>query len=226
MIVEIFPQLYDVHGRKVFRPRGFQRRRGFRPTFPMARNLTQPLKTTCANFSEMRKFLATCRPSRAEKSDKRDYWQPPDEFEVTRTGDCVDFALWAWRQVLAMGYQARFAGGKAGKFGEGHAWVTFEKEGRFYLLEPQRWPLGLRMPRVATLRYHPLVSVGWDGEKVSYFEHEKRDAEPPLRELPGLVAEWLSIWIRFWVRVAPRIPLVLARRMFRRKPKKRSNTNS
>jgi hypothetical protein len=28
-------------------------------------------------------------------------------------------------------------GGQAGKLREGHAWVTFEKDGRFYLLEPR-----------------------------------------------------------------------------------------
>jgi len=216
MIAELDPELYDVQGRKVLRPGRSERRSGFRPTFPMGRNLTQPLKHPCSNFAEMRKFLSMCRGSKGSRRDpKRQYWQPPEEFEETRTGNCVDFGLWAWRQLLAMGYNARFAVGKSGKFGEGHAWVTFEKDRKFYLLEPQFWPLGLRMPRISTLRYHPMTSVAWDGEKVSYYAHEDRKTEPPFRKLPALVGEWLFIWTRFWIRVIPRIPLGLTRRIFR-----------
>ncbi len=152
---------------------------------------------------------------------RRDHWQPPEDFEKTKTGDCVDFGLWAWRQVLAMGYPARFVGGKSGKFGEGHAWVTFEKDGKHFLLEPQMRILGLRMPRIATLRYHPRVSVAWDGKKILYFEHEDRSTEPPLREVPGLVAEWLWIWSRFWMRFSYRFPLTLARRTWARLRRRR-----
>ncbi len=224
MIAELSPQLYDVHGRRIFHPGGAQRRVGFRPTFPMGRYLTEPLKIRCADFGEMRKFLATYRPSLLGRSKEKDYWQLPEEFEVTRTGHCVDFALWSWRQVLAMGYPARLTGGKSGKFGEGHAWVTFEKDGKFYLLEPQMWVLGLRMPRIATLRYHPAVSAEWDGEKVSYFLHGKRNAEPPLRELPVLVGEWLLIWIPVLIKVIPRIPLVLVRKIFRSAAKRQSGS--
>ena len=32
-----------------------------------------------------------------------------------------------------MRFRARFVGGKAGKFGAGHAWVTFEKNGKYFL---------------------------------------------------------------------------------------------
>jgi hypothetical protein len=213
MIAELFPHLYDVHGRKVFRPGRSEQRTGFRPTFPMARNLTQPLKCRCSTLDEIREFLLTCRRSDADPFAKRDYWQPPEELEKTRTGDCVDLALWTWRQLLEMGYAARFTGGKAGRYGEGHAWVTFEKDGKFYLLEPQLSLLGLRMPRISTLRYHPTTSVAWDGEKISYYAHEKRDTEPPLRILPGLVWEWIAIWIPFWARTIPRILIAIARRI-------------
>ncbi len=224
MIAELFLDSYDVYGRKVFRPGATQRRRGFRPTYPMGRNLTEPLKHKCANFGEMRRFLATCRGSHGHRFNKRDYWQPPEEFEETRAGDCVDFAIWAWRQVLDMGYEARFVGGKAGKYGEGHAWVTFEKGGKCYLMEPQLWPLGLRMPRLSTLRYHPKTSVGWDGEKISYYVHEGRNEEPPLRQIPALVAEWVVIWTRFWTRAIPKLIIAMVRRVFRRIARRWSGT--
>jgi hypothetical protein len=151
----------------------------------------------CKDFTEMRKFLFACRWRDMREIQRRDHWQTPEEFEKTRTGDCVDFAIWTWRQLLAMGYSARFVVGKAGKFGAGHAWVTFEKDGRHFLLEPQLRIVGLRMPRISTLRYHPKVSVAWDGRKIQYFEHEDRDTDPPLRTVPGFVGEWLLIWAYF-----------------------------
>lgn len=217
MITELIPEFYDIQGHKQFRPGREQRRAGFRPTSPMGRNLTQPLKVRCANLEELRQFLRTCRyrpDVRRHRKDRYDHWQPPEEFETSRTGDCVDFALWVWRQLLDMGYVARFAAGKSGKFGEGHAWVTFERDGKFYLVEPHLWPLGLRMPQLSTLRYHPLTSVGWDGKKITYYEHEERRVEPSFSILPRLVAEWLYLYGRFWLRVIPRIPLALARKAF------------
>jgi len=113
-----------------------------------------------------------------------------------------------------MGYPARFAGGSAGKFGEGHAWVTFERNGKTFLLEPQRRNFGLRLPRISTLLYHPETSVTWDGKKISYYIHEKRDTNPPFRRLPALVGEWMYLWGRFWVWALPRFPLALARQIF------------
>lgn len=189
MIAEIFPELYDVQGHRVFKPGARERRIGFRPTSAMGRYLTLPLKTHCKEFAEMRRFLSTCRWQDMREIQRQDYWQPPEEFEETKIGDCVDFGLWAWRQVLDMGYPARFAGGKAGKFGAGPAWVMFEKDGKWFLLEPQRWYLGLQMPRISTLRYHPKVSVAWINAKVQYFEHKDRNTDPPLLNVPGLVGE-------------------------------------
>lgn len=170
--------------------------------------------THCKDFAGLRKFLSACRWQDMREFQKHDYWQPPEEFEETKVGDCVDFGLWAWRQVLDMGYTARFVGGKAGKFGEGHAWVIFEKGDRWFLLEPQLRGIGMRMPRISTLRYHPKVSVAWIDGKVQYFEHEDRNTDPPLRDLPGLVAEWVLIWTRFWIRFSYRFPLAVARRIW------------
>jgi predicted transglutaminase-like cysteine proteinase len=68
--------------------------------------------------------------SNQEQFGERDYWQPPERFEESKKGDCEDFALWAWRQVLHRKYHARFALGSASRHGDGHAWVTFEKDGK------------------------------------------------------------------------------------------------
>jgi hypothetical protein len=208
LIAEILPESYDIAGRKVFRPDSRQHS-GFRPTFPIGRFLTQPLKHNCSNFAEMRRFLASCEyVSDQEQFGERDYWQPPEKFEETRKGDCEDYALWAWRQVLQMNFPARFVVGASGRYGEGHAWVTFEKDGKTFLLEPLAWPAGLILPRLSIIRYKPRFSVGWDGDKVSYYQHHEKKFRGSLRQIISTILEWLLFWLRFGMA----LPFKIARR--------------
>jgi hypothetical protein len=110
MIAEIIPEAYDAYGRQVSQP--FLRRKGPHPTFPMGRYVSQPLTVRCQTIRKVRTFLATCKyVSDKELFGKRDYWQPPEDFEERKKGNCEDFALWTWRQLLNMGYEARFIGG-------------------------------------------------------------------------------------------------------------------
>lgn len=110
MIAEIVPEAYDAIGRQVSQP--FSRRKSPHPTFPIGRYLSQPLSMQCRTIADLRRFLLTCNyVSDEELFGKPDYWQPPEDFEKRRKGDCEDFALWAWRQLLNMGYDARFVGG-------------------------------------------------------------------------------------------------------------------
>jgi hypothetical protein len=201
LIAEVFLEAYDAAGRKVFRPDS-RRTSGFRPTFPAGRFLSQPLKHWCSDFVDMRKFLAKCKyVSDQEQFGQKDYWQPPELFEETRKGDCEDFALWSWRQLMQMNYPCRFVVGRAGRFGAGHAWLTFEKDGRTYLLESLSWGIGLKMPRLRTLRYHPKYSMEWNGKTVSYYSHEDRKFDPSLQTAASLVGEWIYLWGFFWVRL-------------------------
>src|SRR5579864_5062851 len=102
MIAEILPELYDAVGKQVSDP--FHRRKGPRPTFPMGRYVSQPISVHCENVEEVRQFLKGCRAvSDEELFGKRDYWQPPEQFEKLKAGDCEDFSFWTWRQLLAMG---------------------------------------------------------------------------------------------------------------------------
>jgi hypothetical protein len=70
--------------------------------------------------------------------------------------------LWAWRQLLHMNYSARLALGSASRYGDGHAWVTFQRNGKTYLLEPLSWAVGLTLPRLSVLRYTPKFSMSWN----------------------------------------------------------------
>jgi len=76
-------------------------------------------------------------PDRVKKG-VRDHWSHPDEFEYERSGDCEDYALWAWRKLKEMRYDAEFTVGKwlhaDGRVGT-HAWVIVFSANERYLLE-------------------------------------------------------------------------------------------
>jgi hypothetical protein len=195
VIAETIPEAYDAIGKQVSQP--FLRRKSPHPTFPMGRYVSQPLSVQCETIGDIRNFLMSCRyVSDQELFGKPDYWQPPEEFENRKKGDCEDFALWTWRQLLNMGYDARFIGGSAGRYGDGHAWVEYFKDGRCFLLEPLCCRLGYTIPRLSTLRYEPRISVSWDGKTLKYFSHKKPASQVGWKILALLVPEYLIFW--FW----------------------------
>lgn len=196
MIAEVIPEAYDALGHQVSQP--FSHRKSIHPTFPMGRYVTQPLTIQCRTIADIRTFLLGCKyVSDEELFGKRDYWQPPEEFERRMKGDCEDFALWTWRQMLNLGYDARFVGGSAGRYGNGHAWVEYFQDGKCFLVEPLCCTVGYTMPRLSTLRYEPRISVSWDGKTLRYFAHKKAESRIrwstliPL--LPGYVLFWSYI---------------------------------
>jgi len=198
MIAEVIPEAYDANGRQVARP--FDHRRGFHPTFPMGRYVSQPLTVQCNSVKDIRSFLSTCEyVSDKELFGKQDYWQPPDQFEKNKKGDCEDFALWTWRQLLNLGYDARFVGGACGRYGGGHAWVEYFENGKCYLVEPLRSGIVSTMPRLSTIRYLPKLSVSWDGKTLRYFAHKKPDRALGMGLSVRLVADYLIFWTYFWL---------------------------
>jgi hypothetical protein len=220
MIGRLIPETNDLEGAttKVSARRA---KSLMRPTFPMGQFLACPLQIKCRDIADIRAFLSTCRyVSDWEQFGQDDYWLPPDRFEKTRAGDCEDYALWTWRQLMDLGYRTRFVCGFSSRYGIGHAWVTMVIDGEDYLVEPQRHWLKATMPRLSTIRYKPEVSVEWDGKRLKYFKHEEVDYEPPVRDLPKLVLEWLIVWLPLfpritwgWVKFFCRLPL----RAFKRK---------
>lgn len=165
---------------------------------------------------EVRKFLASCEyVSDKELFGKKDYWQPPEEFEKRRKGDCEDFALWTWRQLLSMGYDARFIGGASGRYGEGHAWVEFFQDGKCFLVEPQLCRVGDAVPRLSSIRYVPKVSVSWNGNTLRYFSHKRPEHQLRWQMLVPLVAEYVIFWAWVWLRILLRLPQI-AWRILRR----------
>ncbi len=182
----------------------------------MGRYVSQPLTVKCKSLEDLRRFLLSCKGvSDKEQFGKDDYWQLPEQFEKTKRGDCDDFALWAWRQLLEMGYEARFVAGTGDRYGYGHAWVQFYMDGTWYLLEPTLPGLGLRMPRFNTFRYHPRLSVGWNGTKLLYYQHQEVKPQLSLAHLARLLPEYIYIWGLFWLRSPKRLPRFLWYRLKR-----------
>ncbi len=218
MIAEVIPEAYDPIGRNGSRP--FERRRGFHSTFPFGRYVSQPLSVKCNTIADVRRFLADCKyVSDKEQFGKDDYWQPPEEFEKRKKGDCEDFALWTWRQLLSLGYEARFVVGSCGKYGSGHAWVEYFQDGKCYLVESLASRVGT-LPRLSTVGYLPQFSVSWDGKIVKYFSHAKPDRPLGVRAVAPLVPDYIVFWTWFWVANSYRLPKllwkVLRRNLFRR----------
>ncbi len=182
----------------------------------MGRYVSQPLTVKCETIGDIRGFLSGCKyVSDQEQFGKRDYWQPPEEFERTKRGDCDCFALWTWRELLTLGYDARFVIGRAGRYGEVHAWVQFSKDGKDFLVEPTMARLGCAMPRLETLRYHPRLSVAWNGSNINFFTHEDRKREPPMWKLAAFIPGWLVFWIWIWVAVIVFFPFYVPLRIYK-----------
>lgn len=212
VIAEIIPGAYDSTGRQV--SSSFFHRKAPNAALPIGRYVSQPLTINCESIDDMRRFLRGCKPVLPrDLFGKTDYWQPPEQFEHLRMGDCVDFSLWTWRQLLSLGYDARFVGGKRGRYGVGHAWVEFFKDGKCFLVEPQLW-IADKIPRLTTLRYEPKLSISMDGEKLRYFFHKRPPFSPKWRSLIPLIWEWLLFWAWFWIRMTPRLPSLAAKRLW------------
>jgi hypothetical protein len=212
MIAEIIPEAYDAKGCQVSHP--FDHRKAPRPTFPMGRYVSRPLTINCKTLEEIRQFLLNCHAESDEKLfGKKDYWQPPEEFEKRKEGDCEDFSFWTWRQLLHMGFDARIVFGKCGRYGIGHAWVMFFKDNKAFLVEPQARMLGLTFPRLSTLRYEPRYSIVWDGKTLKYYAHkDQKESQIPLGLGLSLLPEWLGIWGFAWLKALTRFPLALVRK--------------
>lgn len=123
-----------------------------------------------ASLSELSAWLLECAyvPDRVQFGEQ-DVWQHPIMFERTRKGDCDDHAVWAWRQLVALGLQARLYSGiwspPTAPIRPPHVWVVFEDEaGRELLLESvsKLARTIIRPLEEARAEYTPFFSVGPD----------------------------------------------------------------
>ncbi len=121
----------------------------------------------------VKSWLAGCTyvPDK-EQFGTDDYWQHPSEFERVRRGDCEDLALWAWRKLVEIGYDAVLVVGNwhppQGNLGC-HAWVLFATESGDFVLEATAHPDAMFQPLAAVrAHYHPEVGIDRNGRTFSF----------------------------------------------------------
>lgn len=125
---------------------------------------TRVSRVDVSSVEEIINWLLDCQyVADSVQFNKRDHWQHPVDFEHTRQGDCEDFALWAWRKLVELGYEAEFMVGKwvRGERIGTHAWVLLEHNGERFLFEStgRARERVLRPYEEAYLHYIPFASV-------------------------------------------------------------------
>lgn len=199
MIAEIIPEAYDIEGSRTSNPN--YKKKGYAPpTLPLGAFQSGPLEVKCDCIYDLRKFLVSCSyVSDKEQFDKGDYWMLPEEFERKQRGDCEDFAFYTWRQLMEFGYQSRVVLGRVGADGHTHAWVQYESNGKWYIIEPLMAAVGNKLPRLSIIRHKPVFSITWNGDKIEEYIHQQKTYNPTYSSAARLFGEWLLHWTKFWL---------------------------
>jgi Bacterial transglutaminase-like cysteine proteinase BTLCP len=95
-----------------------------------------------ASLDEVQEWLLACEYVQDESLfNEPDFWQHPRTFEQLRRGDCEDHALWAWRKLVELGYDADLVSGTVLRATEdtaergGHVWVMLRENGERLVFE-------------------------------------------------------------------------------------------
>lgn len=128
--------------------------------------LQGPSRVAVTSPEQIGAWLRTCEYVRDPVLFGRDdYWQHPAGFEELRRGDCEDHALWAWRKLVELGYDAELIAGQSPWIRPDHdgfhAWVTYTENGTRFLFEAaaKSEPQMIRPLSDAGSEYHPHASV-------------------------------------------------------------------
>ena len=97
-----------------------------------------------------------------------DRWQIPTVFERIRQGDCEDFALWVWAQLMRMNIDARFMLGGLFSDDLNHAWVCIYGRGGVEIFEctPSRFNVPIRAENAP--EYRPILSID---KSLTWYDH-------------------------------------------------------
>lgn len=135
---------------------------------PFSHYLEGESRVTVQSVADICRWLKTCEYMRDEDLfNQRDVWQHPGEFEALQKGDCEDHALWAWRKLKELNIPAEFVVGRT-QWGDSptangaHAWVSYQENGRTYILESTHKKQLVYPLEAIQERYHPWFSVDED----------------------------------------------------------------
>lgn len=204
MITKIIETAYDSYGKRILKPRKYTYMH-WHPDHTMEYYANCNIKNKFSTIEELRIFLIHCKyVSDKEQFNKEDYWMAPTDFEITKRGDCDDFALYIWRQFMEMGFKTRFTIGDCSRYDTGHAWVTLSINGQNYLVEPLARGVK-QLPRFFQLKYKPMISVELVDNKLRYFQHSNYQYNPAIKELFIFSFEWLFFYLRVILKFMVRI---------------------
>ena len=215
MIAEIIPEAYDAIGKQVSQP--FHHRRGLHSTFPMGRYFSRPLTVRCKSLEEMRTFLCGCRGVSDEKllvrvtignhqMSLRSGRPVIAKIFLLGRGD----SCWTWDTTPALYSE------EVEDMGLATLGVSLFQNDRWFLLEPQAAPLGVKLPQLSTLRFQPRYAVSSNSGELKYYAHKgPAESHVPLVVAIRLLPEWCRIWGWFWLKVAVRLLYWTARRILR-----------
>lgn len=136
--------------------------------------LERPCRHSLGTPHAIAEFLLQCRYAEdAHLFDEGDHWLHPATFELVRSGDCEDFALWAWRQLAQARFDTAFVVGVRaipGAVRGRHAWVVFRDAGGDFLLDGVERSVARMIRPLPEVRahYEPQVGVGPDGRRHVY----------------------------------------------------------
>jgi predicted transglutaminase-like cysteine proteinase len=100
------------------------------------RVLSAPLRFLARDLTEIDLWINSCQYVSDERLfGEADYWQTPDQTERNSMGDCEDFAIWAWVQLLRQGARSRVVLGALYADYLNPAWVQIYTRGAVGVLE-------------------------------------------------------------------------------------------
>lgn len=123
-------------------------------------------------LDEVREWLLGCEYVRdCELFQERDFWQHPLTFEQLRKGDCEDFALWAWRKLVRLGYDVEFVAGRCilpACASVGHTWLVLRGRSEPLLFDPTLCDSASMLAPLADVQQAYLPEVSVDGHLNRY----------------------------------------------------------
>lgn len=136
--------------------------------------LESPSRVAAASLEAVCGWLSRCRYTPdAEQFGCDDLWLNPALFERVRAGDCDDYALWGWRKLRELGYDATLVVGwwtPPGGRADAHVWVLFTgKDGAPRVLEGVNPRAEMVRPLDAVrAQYYPMYGVDGAGAVFSF----------------------------------------------------------
>ena len=148
-------------------------------------------RVACDSPKAIGDWLLGCRyADDAQLLGEADHWLHPATFELLRCGDCEDFSLWAWRQLIEARYAATFVVGMRSGPGTArgrHAWVTYLDGSVDYLFDGVERSIA-RMIRPCSgvqALYEPQLGVDADGARFVFAGLYREPWARQLRLRPG-----------------------------------------